>query len=90
MDLGNFLIKRVVRELHSTLPNLNTFVTLSPLPKFRAWVYSRIENELSECGERILLDEEVEKLRGIYKGGEEYKVVLGKFYVCGLNFFFLY
>ncbi|KAJ2137075.1 hypothetical protein IWW43_003058, partial [Coemansia sp. RSA 1935] len=38
VDLGNFLIKRVVRVLRADLPNISTFCTLSPLPKFRSWL----------------------------------------------------
>ncbi|KAJ3391197.1 hypothetical protein HDU92_009152 [Lobulomyces angularis] len=43
VDLGNFLIKRVVKELQSEIKKLETFVTLSPIPNFRNWV----ENELN-------------------------------------------
>ncbi|KAJ2847692.1 hypothetical protein IWW36_003724 [Coemansia brasiliensis] len=38
VDLGNFLIKRVVGVLRADLPNISTFCTLSPLPRFRAWL----------------------------------------------------
>ncbi|KAJ2050007.1 hypothetical protein H4S04_002874 [Coemansia sp. S16] len=38
VDLGNFLIKRVVGVLRAELPNIDTFCTLSPLPRFRAWL----------------------------------------------------
>lgn len=37
VSLGDFLIKRVVEQLSAELPNLKHFVTLSPLPGFRAW-----------------------------------------------------
>jgi malonyl-CoA decarboxylase len=36
--LGNFLIKQVVEELKRDLPNLRTFVTLSPAPGFMGWL----------------------------------------------------
>ncbi|KAJ2483921.1 hypothetical protein IWW56_000067 [Coemansia sp. RSA 2131] len=45
VDLGNFLIKRVVRVLRADLPNISTFCTLSPLPRFRSW----LEQWLTEC-----------------------------------------
>lgn len=35
---GNFLIKQVVEDLRRELPRLATFVTLSPLPGFAAWL----------------------------------------------------
>jgi malonyl-CoA decarboxylase len=34
ISFGNFLIKQVVDELSAELPNLTTFATLSPLPRF--------------------------------------------------------
>jgi malonyl-CoA decarboxylase len=38
VSFGNFLIKRVVADLKSNLPNLKTFSTLSPIPGFVGWV----------------------------------------------------
>jgi len=38
VTFGNFLIKQVVEDLKSELPNLKTFVTLSPAPGFAAWL----------------------------------------------------
>ena len=35
---GDFLIKRVVDDLRSELPNLKTFATLSPIPGFSRWL----------------------------------------------------
>jgi len=37
ISFGNLLIKQVVMELQQALPGLETFVTLSPIPKLRAW-----------------------------------------------------
>jgi hypothetical protein len=37
VDLGNFLIKRVVEVLKNEFASLNVFGTLSPLPNFRMW-----------------------------------------------------
>lgn len=41
ISLGNLLIKNVVAELSRELPNLATFVTLSPIPGLRAWLDER-------------------------------------------------
>jgi malonyl-CoA decarboxylase len=41
VSFGNFLIKQVVEEIRRELPRIETFVTLSPAPGFRAWVESR-------------------------------------------------
>lgn len=38
ISFGNFLIKQVVEELKRELPGLSTFVTLSPVPGFGAWL----------------------------------------------------
>jgi len=37
ISFGNLLIKQVVVELRQALPGLETFVTLSPIPKMRDW-----------------------------------------------------
>ncbi|MEW6766569.1 MAG: malonyl-CoA decarboxylase [Pseudomonadota bacterium] len=38
ISFGNFLIKQVVEEIKRELPNVHTFVTLSPVPNFAAWL----------------------------------------------------
>jgi malonyl-CoA decarboxylase len=38
VTFGSFLIKQVVEEISRELPNLTTFVTLSPVPGFMAWL----------------------------------------------------
>jgi len=38
VSFGNFLIKQVVADLRRDLPKLTTFVTLSPMPGFAAWL----------------------------------------------------
>lgn len=38
VSFGNFLIKQVVEDLKRELPGLATFVTLSPVPRFAAWL----------------------------------------------------
>lgn len=44
ISFGNFLIKQVVVELQRELPNLSTFVTLSPVPGLRKWTASALAN----------------------------------------------
>ena len=46
VSFGNFLIKQVVEDLKRELPHLRTFVTLSPVPGFGAWL--RRERETHE------------------------------------------
>jgi malonyl-CoA decarboxylase len=38
ISFGNFLIKQVAVELQRELPQLRTFATLSPIPRFRQWL----------------------------------------------------
>lgn len=38
ISFGNFLIKQVVEELRAELPQLDRFVTLSPVPFFARWL----------------------------------------------------
>ncbi|MBK4217138.1 malonyl-CoA decarboxylase [Paracoccus caeni] len=48
VSFGNFLIKQVVEELKAELPNIRTFVTLSPVPGFAAWLKKQREDEGSD------------------------------------------
>ncbi|NKN39506.1 malonyl-CoA decarboxylase [Agrobacterium sp. a22-2] len=48
ISFGNFLIKQVVEDLRRELPKLNTFVTLSPVPGFAAWLSRERQTETSE------------------------------------------
>ena len=50
ISFGNFLIKQVVRELKNELPDLETFVTLSPLPGFADWLARLRRGETDEPG----------------------------------------
>jgi malonyl-CoA decarboxylase len=38
VNFGNFLIKQVVEEIRRELPAIDSFITLSPVPGFRAWL----------------------------------------------------
>src|SRR5271165_3961359 len=38
VNFGNFIIKQVLEEIRRELPLIETFVTLSPVPGFRAWL----------------------------------------------------
>jgi malonyl-CoA decarboxylase len=42
VDLGNHLIKSVVKKLKQELPKLDTFCTLSPMPSFNKWLQGKI------------------------------------------------
>lgn len=58
ISFGSFLIKQVVQELKRDLPQLATFVTLSPAPGFAVWL-DRERNEEDgtlTAGEKQILD----------------------------------
>ena len=44
ISFGNFLIKTVVEKLSAETPNLRTFATLSPIPRFANWLNEQIES----------------------------------------------
>lgn len=44
VSFGNLLIKQVVAELRQELPGLQTFVTLSPIPRLKTWLSKHAEN----------------------------------------------
>jgi len=45
VGLGEFLIKEAVQLLRGELPTLDTFVTLSPIPRFRKWLEDKVIHE---------------------------------------------
>eukprot|EP00568_Trieres_chinensis_P004512 CAMPEP_0183306328 /NCGR_PEP_ID=MMETSP0160_2-20130417/10783_1 /TAXON_ID=2839 ORGANISM="Odontella Sinensis, Strain Grunow 1884" /NCGR_SAMPLE_ID=MMETSP0160_2 /ASSEMBLY_ACC=CAM_ASM_000250 /LENGTH=345 /DNA_ID=CAMNT_0025469675 /DNA_START=41 /DNA_END=1078 /DNA_ORIENTATION=- len=62
VDLGNFLIKRVVEVLRSEFPGIETFSTLSPLPGFRRWLAERVvlaeeSEQFADAGGAPLIDD---------------------------------
>jgi len=59
INLGNFLIKRVVEELEKKLKNLQNFATLSPLPLFRKW----LDPLLLSGDETLLKNSEIDWLK---------------------------
>ncbi|EDO28710.1 predicted protein [Nematostella vectensis] len=54
VDLGNFLIKHVVRELQHEFPNITQYATLSPIPGFRAWLTLELKDAIENKDERAL------------------------------------
>ena len=58
ISFGNFLIKQVVEDLRREFPKLSTFVTLSPVPGFAAWLSNERKAEASD----ILTRQDQERL----------------------------
>jgi len=67
ISFGNLLIKQVVAELSMELPKLETFVTLSPIPRLNQWLESQsAQNELGSTTTPIVSAEENDDvLRGL-------------------------
>jgi malonyl-CoA decarboxylase len=61
ISFGNFLIKQVVMELQSELPNLQEFATLSPIPGFRRWI-SNLAEEQKLAPEDVTLIEQISNI----------------------------
>ncbi|MEM6376046.1 MAG: malonyl-CoA decarboxylase [Pseudomonadota bacterium] len=55
ISFGNSLIKQVARDLAVELPGLETFVTLSPMPGFAAWLRDTDAPETNEEGDLKIL-----------------------------------
>jgi malonyl-CoA decarboxylase len=56
VSFGNFLIKQVAQDLALGLPNIKTFVTLSPVPGFMAWLKQAATSEGNEQVEQLYLE----------------------------------
>ncbi len=59
INLGNFLIKRVVRELTHVLKNLKHFVTLSPIPGFKKWLKVQLDSDNNSLIKKLDLDRDI-------------------------------
>jgi malonyl-CoA decarboxylase len=55
VNLGTALIKQVIEELRRDLPQLHRFVTLSPIPGYRAWLDTTLHEGDLRAHERELL-----------------------------------
>ena len=71
VDLGNNLIKRVVKELQKEVPSIFQFATLSPLPGFAAWLDYKLalieplSSSSSSVFSQLLLPDEVAALENL-------------------------
>ena len=54
ISFGSFLIKQVVEELQRELPNLDNFVTLSPVPGFMQWLKQAPDVPVSDQDRTLL------------------------------------
>ena len=61
ISFGNFLIKKVAKNLKRELPELDQFLTLSPLPGFLRWMEEYAPITYEKCVEKNCPDEELMK-----------------------------
>ncbi|KAA2234883.1 malonyl-CoA decarboxylase [Salinarimonas soli] len=79
ISFGNFLIKQVVEELRRDLPGLKTFVTLSPVPGFAAWLARERDLEGSAFltfEDRARLDAALDLGASLDEGGGDLQALL--------------
>ena len=61
ISFGNFLIKQVASNLKRELPNLNQFMTLSPLPGFMKWMEEYSPISFERCTDKNCSEDELTK-----------------------------
>ncbi|KAM5263471.1 malonyl-CoA decarboxylase, mitochondrial isoform 2-T2 [Ctenodactylus gundi] len=79
VELGTFLIKRVLRELQKEFPHLGAFSSLSPIPGFTKWLLGLLNSQTKDHGRKELFtDSESREIIEIIGGPvhETLKVVL--------------
>ncbi|MGH0142755.1 UNVERIFIED_CONTAM: hypothetical protein FKN15_026772 [Acipenser sinensis] len=75
VEMGNYLIKRVVRELQGEFPHLNQFSSLSPIPGFTNWLLGLLNEQRKEGpSNQILSDMEFMDIEEI-TGGRAYETM---------------
>ncbi|XP_016486291.2 uncharacterized protein LOC107806620 isoform X1 [Nicotiana tabacum] len=73
VNLGKFLIKRVVDVVKNDMPNVSVFATLSPIPGYRQWLLSKLaSSEMSGSAfkENLLRPEEEKALMDASGGSD--------------------
>ena len=61
ISFGNFLIKKVAKNLKRELPELNQFQTLSPLPGLMKWMEEYAPITFERCSDKNCSDDELMK-----------------------------
>ena len=61
ISFGNFLIKKVAKNLKRELPDLNQFLTLSPIPGLMKWMEEYAPITFERCTDKNCSDEELMK-----------------------------
>ncbi|CAL8109982.1 unnamed protein product [Orchesella dallaii] len=70
IELGNYLIKRVVRELQSEFPKMTQYSSLSPIPGFTKWLIGSLKSAVkdpSNLAQNLLTESEIDALKPIFE-----------------------
>ncbi|XP_077144723.1 malonyl-CoA decarboxylase, mitochondrial [Ranitomeya variabilis] len=66
VELGNYLIKRVVKELQGEFSQLSEFCSLSPIPGFTKWLLGAFNSQTKELGRtELFLESECKEISDI-------------------------
>ncbi|KAM9607344.1 malonyl-CoA decarboxylase, mitochondrial [Trichechus inunguis] len=78
VELGTFLIKRVIKELQKEFPDLGTFSSLSPVPGFTKWLLGLLSSQKDHGRSQLFTDSESKEISEIIGGpiNETLKVFL--------------
>ncbi|XP_048462064.1 malonyl-CoA decarboxylase, mitochondrial [Rhincodon typus] len=69
VELGTYLIKRVVKELQAEFPQMNQFSSLSPIPDFKKWLLGTFNNKVKEeKSNQIFTELEFKEIQDIIEG----------------------
>ncbi|ELW62949.1 Malonyl-CoA decarboxylase, mitochondrial [Tupaia chinensis] len=69
VELGTFLIKRVVKELQREFPHLGAFSSLSPIPGFTKWLLGLLNSQAKERGRsELFTDSECKEISEVTGG----------------------
>ncbi|KAH6775945.1 malonyl-CoA decarboxylase family protein [Perilla frutescens var. hirtella] len=74
INLGKFLIKRVIDVVRRDMPTISTFATLSPIPGYMQWLFSKLApTEISDStfSENLLKPEEE---KALLEAAEEFTI----------------
>ncbi|XP_071450402.1 malonyl-CoA decarboxylase, mitochondrial-like [Hetaerina americana] len=67
IELGTYLIKRVVKELQAEFPHMKKFSSLSPIPRFHQWLMDKIKGFSSDVETDLFTNDELSSLKKLLK-----------------------
>ncbi|XP_046398837.1 malonyl-CoA decarboxylase, mitochondrial-like [Ischnura elegans] len=67
IELGTYLIKRVVKELQAEFPHMKKFSSLSPIPRFHPWLMDKMKGLTNEEETDLFTSDEMTTLKKLLK-----------------------